>query len=159
MDKRERTPEEKQLAMMRLQTVLLVCILLFLIIAGVALLGQFSQLTAAVAEVDLQQINELAAGLSDLADSLNEMDAAALNETVASLQKAADNLSAVDMQSLNEAVSALSGAANTLKKLDISGLNDLVASLEVAANKLESTTSAIAASRRLSALSIPFAGR
>ena len=143
MGKPEKNTQEKQLAMMRIQTLLLVCILVLLVISAVFLFGQFSRLTATVSQLDLDQVNRLVEELSDVANQLSAMDGAALNETVRSLQKAADNLTAVDMNSLNEAVNALSGAANTLKKLDIAGLNDLVASLETVAARLDATTGAI----------------
>ena len=112
MGKPEKTTQEKQLAMMRIQTLLLVCILVLLVISAVFLIGQFSRLTATVSQLDLDQVNRLVEELSDVANQLSAMDGAALNETVRSLQKAADNLTAVDMNSLNEAVNALSGAGS-----------------------------------------------
>lgn len=136
--------QEKQLRLMRLQTVLLAAILVLLAVAGLFLMKQVNDLSAVVAQVDMDSINRAIAGLETAAGSLSQLDAQMLNETVAALRMAAGNLGAVDMGSLNQAVDALSGAAVTLKDLDIASFNELIASLETAAKNLEKTTSGIA---------------
>ena len=136
--------QDKQLRLMRLQTVLLAAILVLLVVTGLFLMKQINDLSAVVAQVDMESINRNIAELETAAGSLSQLDAQVLNETVAALKIAAGNLGAVDMGSLNQAVDALSGAADTLKDLDIASFNELIASLETAAKNLEKTTSGIA---------------
>ena len=102
--------QEKQLKLMRLQTILLVCILVILLAAGLFLVKQIQNLNAVVAQVDIQSINNTIAELETAAAGLSELDAEVLNETVAALKIAAGNLGNVDMGSLNQAVDALSEA-------------------------------------------------
>ena len=136
--------QEKQLKLLRLQTVLLVCILVILLAAGLFLVKQVMDLSAMVSRVDMEAINRTIADLETAAKGLSQLDAEVLNETVAALKIAAGNLGDVNMGSLNDAVEALSGAADTLKELDIRHFNELIVSLETTAKNLEKTTSGFA---------------
>ena len=78
--------QEKQLRLMRLQTVLLAAILVLLAVAGLFLMKQVNDLSAVVAQVDMDSINRAIAGLETAAGSLSQLDAQMLNETVAALR-------------------------------------------------------------------------
>jgi len=136
--------QEKQLKLMRLQTILLVCILVLLLAAGLFLVKQVTQLGTVVARVDIDAINRTIAELETAAANLGELDAEVLDQTVEALKAAAENLGAVDMDSLNLAIASLSGAAENLKELDIASFNSLITSLETASANLEKATSGIA---------------
>jgi len=139
--------EKKMLRMMQLQTVLLACILVLLLAAGVFLVGELANLGELMQLVeqqlqalDLDAVNEAVAAMAAAGEELSAVDVKALNGAVAALKDAAGNLSDVDMQALNEAVTALKGAAEGMQDLDFKALSDLIQSLETVSSRLERVT-------------------
>ena len=132
--------QQKQLRLLRLQTILMAGILVLLLAAGAFLAVQAVRLNAVAQRLDMASVNRTIAGLEAAADSLSALDGEQMQQTVAALQTAAQHLSDVDMASLNEAIS---GAAENLKELDIDAFNALIASLQASSENLEKATGVI----------------
>lgn len=113
-----RTTEEKQLTLMRIQTGLLVGILIL-----IALFVIFVLLA-----------------VQDGMDLLHQLDMGQLNAAVTSLKTAADKLSAVDIQSLNSAIGDLSMAAEDLSTLDFEKLAGFMDSLETMGKQMDAVS-------------------
>ncbi len=168
----EKTVQERQLTLMRVQTALLALILVILLAAGVFVAREISELQSVMdvieqdvkaldmdamndavsaltdaakqfSFVDMDALNGAVRSLTEAADQLSSVDANTLNETVTALRDAAKMLSDVDMKGINKAVSSLTDAVNNLKDVDIDSLNALVQSLETVASKLQSAADAI----------------
>ena len=58
MDKNEKSAQDKQLSLLRLQTILMACILIILVVVGIFLIGQFSQISKTIAQIDTKEIND-----------------------------------------------------------------------------------------------------
>ena len=115
MENKTRTPEEKQLRLMRLQTAMLVLILLLIAALVFFVIGKVNTVVAMVQQVDVQQIND----------------------TVLSLKNAADNLGNVDMDSLNAAIGSLSDTAGQISRLDFQKLSDFMDSLDTLGEQMD----------------------
>ena len=168
----EKTAQEKQLSLMRIQTGILFGIFVLILAAGVLLFTQFAKInncfamiesdlekldmdalnsaveamTEAVDElsdVDMDTLNAAVASLKEAAETLADVDMKTLNETVGSLREAADKLGAVDIKTLNDTVAALKTAANNLSDMDVESIHALVASLETVAGKMEKASNAL----------------
>ena len=115
MAKEIKSPQEKQLTLMKIQLAatvgILVLILLFVLFCAVKLGGVAAQLQ----DLDLQQ----------------------LNEAVASFKNAADNLARVDTEAINEGIQGLSDAAEQLEELDVTKLNRFMNSLDAVADQMD----------------------
>lgn len=144
------TPEVKQMKLLRLQTILIACLLAVVLAAGIFLAVQFASIRSCVdmIELNLQSLdaaafNRAADSFTSAADQFSSIDMDKLNETVEYLQSAADNLGNVDINKLNNAVASLREAADTFKGIDVEALNSLVQALETVSSKLEAAVSAI----------------
>lgn len=148
--KTEKTVQQRQLSLMRVQSALLAAILVILLLAGIFLAGKISELQSVmdvieqdVKALDMDALNDAVAALTEAADQLAAVDVGRLNDTVAALKDAAKTLSEIDMKGINKAVTSLTEAANHLKDVDIGSLNSLVQSLETVASKLQKATDSI----------------
>jgi len=134
----------------RLQTLLLAGVLLVLLVTAAVLGRELGSLHRSLAlmeqkltEVQMQQVNEAIASLTDAADKLAEIDMEGLNQTAASLKQAADQLTAMDVKTLNEAIASLRDAADTLKQFDVGAFNDVIQSLDKTSENLAKITGGI----------------
>ena len=118
--------EKRQLRLLRVQTAVLMCILVLLVAGGIFLTVQLADLGDCLALVERQ---------------LQGVDMDEVNRAVGALTGAAQELGNVDMDALNQAVAALAGAAENLQDLDFEALNTLVKTLETVASRLERVTS------------------
>lgn len=168
----EKTAQEKQLSLMRIQTGLLLGIFVLVLAAGVLLFTQFAKInncfemietdlekldmdalnaavgamTEAVDElsaVDMDTLNAAVASLKEAAEALSDVDMKTINDTVGSLRDAAGKLGAVDIKTLNDTVAALKNAANNLSDMDVDSINALVDSLETVAGKMEKASNTL----------------
>ena len=164
--------EKAMLTHARIQTALLLCLVLLLIGAGIILalrlqeleqcidllgddlqtldrdeirdtVSSLNEAAGTLASVDMGQFNETVVALENAAGKLSGVDITALNNAVTSLKGAAGKLNDVDIDALNGAVAALKDAAGTLKNVDVEALNSLVGSLENVATKLQNAVNAI----------------
>lgn len=149
MEEKEKTVEEQQLKMLKLQTGILTAMLVFFVILGIVLAGkavnvmnQAMGVMEQVQSLDLDTINSTVVALQDAALELQNVDMETLNKAVGSLKGAAENLTAVDMEAINEGIRSLSEAANNLDGLDIKQLNALITSLDTVAARMEKTSAA-----------------
>ena len=163
---------EKQLKLLRMQTIMTACILAIVLIAGIFAVKEFASLRSGmdmieqkIETLDVETLNDAIGAFTDAAEQFNSINmdefngtveslqAAAenfgsvnmerFNGTVESLQTAAENFGSVDIDRLNEAVSSLKGAADTFKSIDVEALNSLVHALETVSTRLENAVSAI----------------
>ena len=119
MKKEKGTVEERQLLQMKIQTGILVFILVLLF---------------AFVAVILVQVN-------DVVTQIKQIDLNAVNGAIQAVQDVAEELSDIDMHAVNEGIAALGGAAGNLQNLDMGALNKVVGSLTAVAEKLEKITS------------------
>ena len=115
MNEQKQSPEARQLRLIRLQTIMIACILV-LILAFVLFLG-----------LKVNTVMEV----------VEQLDVTQLNAAVASLKAAADKLAAVDIDSLNAGIQGLADAAGQLSQLDFEKLNTFMESLETLADWAE----------------------
>lgn len=128
MEGNRKDNETKALNLMRIQTALIACILIFLIILGVAAAAKVRSMQTCI---DLIERN------------METVDMEALNDAVDAFTDAANQFNKIDMDEFNNTVAALDGAAEGLQEVDVESLNALVSSLETVAAKLQNTVNAI----------------
>ena len=104
----EKSPQDRQLLLMRLQTVMIALILILILGFVLFLAGKVTQVMGIVQQIDMVQVNG----------------------AVASLKSAADQLSQVDVETLNEGIQGISDAAGELSELDFQQLSGFLTSLE-----------------------------
>lgn len=136
--------EKKRLTHARIQTVLLVCIVvLLLVVALTAIRGIDSlqrTLTLTQEKLDtlnMDDINRIVSALQGITAQLRELDLSHLDETADALGRAAENLDDVDIDTFNAAVNALKDAASKFQKIDIDALNTVAKALGEATEKLQ----------------------
>lgn len=132
---------KKQLRHMRIQTTILVMMLVIVLAVGaclsIAVMGAVRQ----VQSLDLNRINDAIVSIENVAAGLENVDMTNINNAVDALSEAAGTLSKTDIEALNEGVRSLSTAANHLKDMDIEKLNSLIDSLQTVAAQMEKTSS------------------
>ena len=116
---KEKSPEEKQLSLLRLQTVMIALILILILLAVLFLFGKVNEVMALVRQVDISEVNE----------------------AVTSLKTAAETLSQVDMEALNGGIRDLSSAAGNLGQLDFGKLTRFMDSLEDLSAQMDNVSS------------------
>lgn len=144
MNEEQKNFQELQLRHMKLQTGLMVCMLVFLLVVGIFLMVQVTDAMGMARRLDLQKVNDTIASLESVASELNNVDMEAINGAVTALKDAAGTLSEADIGAINEGIRALSSAADNLKDIDIDSFNALIESLQTVTDQMESTTSALA---------------
>ncbi len=114
--------ENSQMKMMKIQTILIACILLVVLAIGVFLAVQFSSVGKCVdvvveklEAIDAEKLNDAIGAFSEAAEQFNEMDIDKINDSISSLQKAAENLGKVDIEQLNLLVESLNATAEKLQ--------------------------------------------
>lgn len=113
--KKERTPEQKQLMMMKLQTAMIGLILLLILIF----------------------VLFLTVRVNDVMAILEQVDPVRLNQTAGSLKSAADQMAGMDVEALNAAISNIADAAGKLGDLDTQKLNSFMESLETLGTQMD----------------------
>ena len=116
---KEKSPEEKQLFLMKLQTAMIGLILILILAAVIFLAGRVNEVMETVRQVDISQVNK----------------------AVGSLKEAAETLSQVDMNALNSGIQDLSGAAEDLSQLDFQKLTRFMDSLEDLSTQMDAVSS------------------
>ena len=124
----EEVYRKKQLLHARLQTALLVLLVIALLVGG---------LFAARALGSMQRTMLLTE------ETLRTLDMQQINAIVDDLRSITLRLQALDLSQLDDTVAALKDAANNLKDIDVNSLNDLVQSLDTVAQKLQNAVNAI----------------
>ena len=150
MEKEKLSAQDQQLKLMKLQTILMGCILILLLAVALFLVTQVTGVVAQVNDVlvkvnnlDLDEINQTVEALHEAADGLAKMDVEVVNGAISSLKAAADHLGDVDIDAINEGIEALSGAGKQLQDLDMKKLNSVIESLGTVTAQLEKTTGTI----------------
>lgn len=128
MDKREKDVQTRQLNMMKIQTILIACILIIVVVVGVALVSQFKNIQDCIGMIE---------------QNMQTIDTDALNGAVDAFTDAANQFNKIDMDEFNDTVSALDAAAGQLREVDVDSLNALVAALEDVATRLQNTVNSI----------------
>ena len=118
MKDQKRTPEEQQLRMIKIQTVMIAAILVLVLVFVLVMVTKVSDVVAIVQQIDPEQING----------------------AVASLRAAADRLASVDMDSLNSGIRGLSDAADELSTLDFEKLAGFMDSLETMGKQMDAVS-------------------
>ena len=146
----KRSNTEALLRMQRVQVVLIACILVVVLAAGVFLALQFNSINQVVGLIDqrvqsfdMESLNNAVESFTEASDKITSIDIDELNRTVTSLKEAADNIGSMDIRKLNDAVTALKDAAKNLSGIDVESLNSLVQALQSVAERLERAVSAI----------------
>ena len=128
MDNKQTDAGAQKLRLMRIQTILVACILAILLIGGIFVAVQFKSMQNCIDVIE---------------QDVRAIDMDALNRAVDAFANAADQFGKIDMEELNDAISALESAAEQLKDIDVDSLNSLVAALETVATRLQNTVNAI----------------
>ena len=111
----EQTSQKKQLFHLRLQTAIL---LLMLVILGAFLLF-------------------LAVRVNTVMDLVRQIDVLQLNEAVVSMKSAADSIAQVDVEQLNQGIRSLAAAGENLSDLDFQQLRTLLDSMEEFSSQMD----------------------
>ena len=131
----------------RLQTGILCCIFVILLVAAIFLMVQISGLKAEVQstieKLDVDGWVHTVDSLKTAAEAMSSVDMEQIKGTISTLKDAAENLGNVDMKQLNGAVGALKDAAGKFEEVDVDSLNSLVGSLETVASRLQNAVNAI----------------
>lgn len=128
MENEKKDVQTRQLRWIKLQTILLACILVVVVIVGIFAATQFKSMRNCI---DLIEQN------------MQTIDTASLNKAVDAFTEAASQFNKIDMNVFNDTVSSLDTAAEKLKDVNVDSLNTLVEALEGVATKLQSTANAI----------------
>ena len=128
MDNKKKDVQTQQLNLMRIQTILIACILLIVVTVGAILATQFKSIKNCINLIEQNMLT---------------IDTDALNEAVDAFTGAANQFNALDMNEFNDTVAALDDAAKQLKGVDVESLNSLVSALEDVATRLQNTVNAI----------------
>ena len=101
--------DNQKLKQMKVQTALLACILIVVIVVSAFVVIQF---------VSMRN------GMDELKENLQNIDTQAINDAIASLESAADNLKDVDIDSLNSLIESLNTTSERMEAAGnaISGL-------------------------------------
>ena len=128
MNNNVKDTKSQELTLMRIQTILIACILILLVVVGVAAAMKFQSIQTCIDTIQ---------------QSVETIDTDAFNQAVNALTDAANQFSKIDMDTLNETVAGLDSAAAELKGVDVASLNSLVSALESVATRLQNTVNAI----------------
>ena len=128
MEKKEKDLQTRQFNWMKLQAILIACILVIVVVVGIIAATEFKSVQKCI---DLIEQN------------MQTIDTDSLNRAVDAFTDAASQFNKIDMNVFNDTVSSLDTAAEKLKDVNIDSLNTLVESLEGVATKLQSVANAI----------------
>ena len=134
----------------KLQTCLLAAVLVLLVVCTLLLAGSMKKVDrslelvqADLENLNMDQVNEAVASLTEAANRLAAVDVEGFNKTAESLKAASDSLAKVDVETLNKAISSLQQAADTLKDLDMDSLNAVIGSLSKTVASLQKVADTI----------------
>lgn len=116
MDNEKKTTEQKQLFLLRLQTLMIFVILLLILSAVLFLFMKGNEISALVQSIDTAQINQAVGSLKTAADTLGALDTEKLNAGIGDLSATAENLSQLDFEKLESFMESMEGLG---KQMDL----------------------------------------
>ncbi len=117
MKDQTKTPEEKQLQMMKIQTVMIAGILVLILAFVLFMAFKVNDIMAMAEQLDLDELNAAVSSLKSAADKLSAVDVDSLNSGIASLSETAGELSSLDFQKLNIFMNSLEGMSKEMDAL------------------------------------------
>ena len=104
---KQKSPEEKKLFFLKLQTIF-TCLILLLVAAGVIfLMVKVDSITDLAQMLDMGKVNGALGSLQEAADVMSEIDTAALNGGIEELAAASEKLGDLDFQKITKFMDSL----------------------------------------------------